>query len=166
MELVLIIGPPGAGKSAVLTALSVALADSDVRHAAFEVDEVSRAHPPVLASRLFANAGLVAQGFRDAEHHLLLVTATIESRWSMEALIDAIGPDRTRSVRLEAEPATLERRIREREPASWTGLERLVAASAPLAATHAKLEDLDLVLSTEGAEPHSVAAAIRAALGV
>jgi len=30
-----------------------------------------------------------------------------------------------------------------------------VAASAPLAATHAKLEDLDIVLSTEGAEPHT-----------
>jgi predicted kinase len=165
MHAILICGAPGAGKSAALTALTDALTDADVRHAAFEVDELTRAHPPVLASRLFSHAGLMAEAYRDAGHDLLLVAATIESQWSLQALSDAIGATTRFVVRLEADPDTLRRRITEREPAGWSGLRSLVAAAEPLAKTHAKLEQIDLTVSTETADPGAIAAEIRRATG-
>ena len=40
-------GPPGAGKTAVLEALSDALSAEDVRHATVEVEALTSAHPPL-----------------------------------------------------------------------------------------------------------------------
>jgi hypothetical protein len=64
-------------------------------------------------------------------------------------------------VRLEAEPDTLRRRIVEREPAGWSGLDALVAASERLGPIIAALDGVALSLSTEGQRPTAVAARIR-----
>ena len=45
MRAVLITGPPGSGKTSVLTALVDALSDDDVPHAALEVEAVVWTHP-------------------------------------------------------------------------------------------------------------------------
>jgi predicted kinase len=165
VDLVLISGAPGAGKSTALTALSDALADADVRHATFEFDALVRSHPPLVANHAFEHVGMLAAAYREKRYPLLLMSATLESRWYYQALVGAIGADSAFLVRLEADPATLERRVREREPAGWSGLERVLSSCAPLAATHAKLEDVDLAISTETASPDHVAAQIRAAIG-
>ena len=161
----LISGAPGAGKSAALTALTDALTDADVRHATFEFDELVRSHPPLVANHAFEHVGLLAAAYRDKRYPLLLMSATLESRWYYQALVGAIGPDSAFLVRLEADPATLERRVREREAAGWSGLDRLLSSCAPLAATHAKLEDVDLALSSEALTPGEIAERIRAAIG-
>ena len=69
-------------------------------------------------------------------------------------------------VRLEAEPATLERRVREREPARWSGLEQLLSAASRLAVTMLSLSGVDLVLSTDDRPREKVAARIRAELSL
>jgi hypothetical protein len=75
--------------------------------------------------------------------------------------LDAISADEHAVVRLEASPVTLERRIVEREPAGWSGLAELVAASARLGPVIADLDAIDLALSTEDARASDVAARIR-----
>ena len=95
MFALVVTGPPGAGKSVVLEALSDALVLDDVRHAVV--------------------------------------------------------------VRLE----TLRRRIIEREPEGWSGLDDLVAASERLSPVIAGLDGIALALSTEGQRPQAVAARIR-----
>src|SRR5678815_3255230 len=44
---VVVIGPPGSGKTSVLTALHDMLADRDAAHAVVEVEAVAWAHPPL-----------------------------------------------------------------------------------------------------------------------
>ena len=43
---VVITGPPGAGKTSVLSALVDALSDDDIAHAAIEVEMLVWTHPP------------------------------------------------------------------------------------------------------------------------
>ena len=46
MFAVVITGPPGAGKTSVLSALVDALSDDDIAHAAVEVEMLVWTHPP------------------------------------------------------------------------------------------------------------------------
>lgn len=79
-------------------------------------------------------------------------------------MLEAAGADEHMLVRLEAEPATLERRLLEREPAGWSGLSALVDASQRLAESMPSLDGVDLVLSTEGQRPDQVAARLELAV--
>ena len=56
MFAVIVTGPPGAGKTVTLTALSGALAGDEVAHAAVDVDEVAWAYLPAveIAARIRA----------------------------------------------------------------------------------------------------------------
>lgn len=76
----------------------------------------------------------------------------------------ALGAEQRFLVRLEAPPTTLVERIAEREPESWSGLAGLVEHTQELAVTMPALQDVDLVLSTDGERPETVAQRIRAAL--
>jgi hypothetical protein len=117
---VLITGPPGAGKTSVLTALVDALTDDDVAHAAIELETLAWTHP-----------------------------ALSEQAWLRH---------------LEAPPATLVDRIVERGPDSWSGLAGLVEHTQELAVSMPALQGVDLVVSTDGERPQTVAQRIRAAL--
>ena len=86
---------------------------------------------------------------------------TAESSEDLRRLLRAVGADEHAVVRLEAEPQTLRRRILEREPAGWSGLEELLAASARLSTVTAGLDGVALALSTEGQRPPTVPERIR-----
>ncbi|GGG07887.1 hypothetical protein GCM10007304_22430 [Rhodococcoides trifolii] len=94
------------------------------------------------------------------------VTATIEDNDYRAARMAALNADHTMLVRLEAEPDTLQRRIRDREPASWSGLDDLVRNARTLADTMVLLTRVDLVISTEGREVDDVASELLSALRV
>ena len=164
MLAVAITGPPGAGKSSAATLVHDALGDAGVANALLELDELDRAYPPVGFDRQHAHAAALAASYRAAGHELLIVTATLEDDAWTAALRTALGAEELLLVRLEAAPATLERRIRAREPAGWSGLEQLVASARALAGRMEALAGVDLVLSTEDAEPAAVAARIEEAL--
>jgi len=164
MFTVVVTGPPGAGKSAVATALHEALGDAGVANALVEVDELERTHPPLGRDRALAHLALLSGSFLTAGYHLLVVTATVEDDDYWRGVLDACGNGAHLLVRLEAPPLVLERRIRAREPAGWSGLGALVAASARLARTMVDLSGVDLVLSTDGQAPEDVAARIAVVL--
>lgn len=159
-------GPPGAGKTAVLEALSDALTAEDIRHATVEVEAITSAHPPLGDDERVMPVEAICGLYRRFGYDLLLVTATVERAEDLRDLVAAIAADAHVVVRLHAEPQTLRRRIIEREPETFTELDELVAASARLAPVIAGLDGIALALGTEGRRPAEVAADIRDAFPV
>jgi GTPase SAR1 family protein len=161
---VLITGPPGVGKTSVLTALVDSLTDDDVPHAAIELETLGWTHPALSEEQWLRHIKTTCALYREAGHQLLLVAETLETNDDLNQLLDVLDADRSFLVRLEAQPATLVERIVEREPESWSGLAGLVEHAQELAATMPALRGVDLVLTTEAQRPEAVAQRIRAAL--
>ena len=151
MRLILITGPPGSGKTSVLTALADALSDDDIPHAAVEVEALAWTHPALDDERRLAHVRTVCAG-----HDLVLVGETIETEADLAALLGAIGAEETFVVQLEAAPDTLAERIVAGEP-HWSGLAALVEHARTMPA----VGGADLELSTEGARAEDIAARIR-----
>ena len=163
MFAVVITGPPGAGKSSVLTALADALSDDDIPHVAREVEALVWAHPALTDQQWTRQLQLNCRLYRDAGHDLLVVAQTLEDDADVAQLLAAVGADAVFLVRLEAPSETLVARIVEREPASWSGLAGLGEHAQQLAQTMPALTGVHLVLGTEGQRSEDVAARIRAA---
>ena len=163
MVAVVLTGPPGAGKTSVLTALVDALSDDDIAHAAVEVEALVWTHPALTDEQWARHVRATCELHREAGHRLLLVAQTLETDADVTMLLAAAGADEVFLVRLEARPATLVERIVEREPPTWSGLDDLVEHAQELAASMPALSRVDLVLSTEGERAEDVAARIRAA---
>jgi len=158
-----ITGPPGAGKTEVLTALSDLLVADDIRHIGVEVEALTAAHPPLEDHQWTAPLRAVCSLYRKFGYKLLLVTVTVESQSDLDAVLGAIGADEHAVVRLDADPSTLRRRIVERERGGWLGLDKLLAAAARITPVIARLDGIALALSTESERPEAVAQRIRAA---
>lgn len=157
VRVVVITGPPGAGKSSVATELHDALGDRGVPNALVEVDELERCYPPVPLEHVVRHLRELAESYVAHGCEVLFVTATLEDDAYAARLLAALpGRDRV-VIRLEADPDTLEARIRAREPAGWSGLEELVASARHLAATMSTLRGVDLVASTQDAPADLVA---------
>jgi broad-specificity NMP kinase len=135
---VLITGPPGSGKTSVLTALSDALSDDGVAHAALEVEAIVGTHPALDEDARLRHVRVNCALLRKAGPELLVVGDTVETSAELAALREAVGADEVFVVRLRAEPDTLAERIIAREPPG-----------------------ADLVLCTEGETAEAVAARIR-----
>jgi gluconate kinase len=161
---VIITGPPGVGKSSVLTALVDELTDADVAHAAIELETLAWTHPALGDELWLRHIQSTCALYREAGHQLLLVAETLETDDDLDRLRDVLGAEECFLVRLEAAPATLVERIIEREPESWSGLAGLVEHTQELAVTMPALRGVDLVLTTDAQRPEAVAHRIRAAL--
>ncbi|HTU14962.1 MAG TPA: hypothetical protein VMF31_07175 [Solirubrobacterales bacterium] len=159
----IVTGPPGAGKSSTATKFHDELGDEGIANALIEIDELERSYPAIGRERSIHHLGQLCASYRELEPAVLTVTATIEDDGYLSDVITALGADETFVVRLEAGDRELERRIREREPEGWSGLDELVESSALLAATMPGLSRIDLVLDTEALSPDEVVADIRAA---
>jgi ribose 1,5-bisphosphokinase PhnN len=163
MFAVVLSGPPGAGKTSVLTALADALADDDLAHGVVDGEALVWAHPAPSAEEHGRRVATVCRLHREAGHRLLLVAQTVETDEELARLLGAVGADDYLLVRLEAGPATLAKRITEREPEGWSGLSPLVDRAKALAATMPAIRGFELVLRTEGERPEAVARRIREA---
>lgn len=161
MLVLVLTGPPGAGKTSVLTALVDALSDDDIAHAAVEVEALAWTHPAPTDEQWTRQLRSACALHRDAGFELLLVAQTLESDHDVAQLLGAVEADAHFLVRLEARPDTLAARIAAREPRSWSGLPGLVAHANVLAATMPALRGVHLVVSTENVRPEEVAARIR-----
>jgi Mrp family chromosome partitioning ATPase len=158
---VVITGPPGAGKSSVLTALENALADDGIRHAAIETEALVWAHPdPTPEQRLRHVAALCAL-YRESGYDLLLFADPIETDVELHELLDAASADGHALVRLDADERTLRERIVDREPAGWSGLAGLLERSSAIKARMAALPVAHLVIDTDAHDASACAALIR-----
>jgi hypothetical protein len=162
MLVVLIIGPPGVGKTSTLTALEDLLTDRDVRHAAVEVEALSWAHPPLSDPLTFRNVAAIRDAYAEAGYDLLVCGATVTSEAYLEGLFQALRPAERIVVRLDADEPTLRERIERREPPEWSGLAGLLSAVGELAAISRSLENIDAVYSTTDLSPDEIALRVNA----
>ena len=139
MFAVVITGPPGAGKTTVLTALQNVLADDGIKHAVIEVEALAWAWAYPLTDE---------QSFRHLASGVTVAPQTSDGHLS--ALLRALAPTERLVVRLDANAATLRQRIVDREPPEWSGLPQLVEATEGIARASRLLEDVDMTCSTEG----------------
>jgi shikimate kinase len=160
---VVVVGPPGSGKTSVLTALHDLLADSDVAHAVIEAEAVAWAHPPAGDEQTFRHLESLCRMYDEAGCELILVGATATSGDYMARLFAAVRAADHLVVRLEANPSTLRERIVDREPPEWSGLRHLVDATEQIARASSSLEGVDLVCSTEDSSAVAVADRIQRA---
>jgi AAA domain len=154
-------GPPGVGKTAVLTALENALADDKIRHAVVEVEALSWAHPPLSDTESLLHLATFRELYVARGYDLLLCGATITSPGYMHELIAALSADKQLVVRLEADPSVLRQRIIEREPPSWSGLPSLLDATEKIVKVGNLLPHVDAVFSTVNVSPVQIAEQIR-----
>lgn len=127
MDLLLITGPAGVGKSTLCFEMSAQLAAADVHHAVIESDELDRVHPrpgPPELDRLQPGATDVSSinlaamwsTYRALGHTRLIMSGVMmhldfDKRWILAAIPDA----RITVVRLLAAEATLLARVARRE---------------------------------------------------
>jgi broad-specificity NMP kinase len=158
---VVVTGPPGAGKTSCLTALTDALVDDGVAHATLDMDEVAWAYPfPTIEERA-ALLGNAWEGHRRMGHDLLLLSEVVESNAHLAQLLESVGADGHLLVRLEAAPATMQQRIVEREPPGWSGLQYLLGEVERYAVSLTELDGVHVTLDSERLSPEEEAARIR-----
>jgi hypothetical protein len=163
MFAVVLTGPPGAGKTVTLTALSDALVKDGVAHSAVDVDDVAWAYPfPDLAQRC-EHLRAWADPHRRAGRDVLLVAEVIESPGHLIDVLAAVGADDHLLVRLDAALATLRQRIIAREPPGWSSLEYLLDETPGLQAGLAELRGAHLVINSEQATVPQIVDQIRSA---
>jgi chloramphenicol 3-O-phosphotransferase len=159
-----LIGAPGAGKTAVLEALTTLLEIDGVRYGAIESEQLSRGLPLLTASEWTPQLEAVLALQRKAGRRLFLVTATTENVDELRAVIDATRVEPVLVVCLSAPPEVVAQRVAEREPDRWPGKQRLIAHARDLAGSLPLLDDIDLVIDTEPQDAEDVARQIRDAM--
>jgi chloramphenicol 3-O-phosphotransferase len=157
-------GAPGAGKSSVLEALSDLLADDGVSHGCLEAEQLAWGHPWLSHARCFEQLAVIARMQRGFGRTLFLVTVTAETTDDLRAVLDAFAPSRSLTICLVAAPATHADRVLAREPAGWSGRERLADHARDLAARVPELDGIDLTVDTDGRTAEDVAREVRDAL--
>lgn len=163
MFAVIVTGPPGAGKTVTLTALSDALVKDQVAHAAVDVDEVAWMYPfPNLAQRC-EHLRAWCDPHRRAGQDVLLVAEVIESSGHLIDVLASVGADDHLLVRLDAAPATLRQRIIAREPPGWSSLEWLLDETPRLQDALAKLDGVHAVVNSEHLTPTQIVDRVRSA---
>lgn len=154
-------GPPGAGKSSVLDALSTLLEIDEIPFGAIETEELARGWPWVTSEQWLPQLASASEFQRRAGRHLVLVVATTETEHELRAVIEAVNADQAIVVCLTAPPEMAARRVAGREPDSWPGKSYLIEHARKLAVEIPSLPGIDAALSTCDRESEEVAAELK-----
>jgi predicted kinase len=148
-RLLVLTGSMGAGKSTILAEISDLLAARDIVHAAIDADTLSVAHPPRGTMRIMdTNLAAVIANYAAAGIDRFIVAEALETRASLNGLIQIAGASDAITCRLRAPVRLMRDRVRTREQGILTDayvarvevLERLL--------DHASVEDFSV--STDG----------------
>jgi chloramphenicol 3-O-phosphotransferase len=159
---VVLTGPPGAGKSTALEALTDALHDDGLRHASIEIEAISWAHPALTQEQRLRHLRALSDLYRNEGFDLILVAAPVASTSSLNDLLAALHAKDHLLVRFDAPDETLRQRIVSREPAGWSQLDKLLERARELRETMASLDGVHLSIDTHDVEPSDVVRQIRA----
>jgi hypothetical protein len=161
VQAVVLIGPPGVGKSTTLTLLSNSLEIEGVAHAVVEVESLALGYPYPPFQQALAALPRVVELHRGAGLRLLLAAATPEDQVELDALLEALGCPQTTVIRLDAPPGTGVARVTAREPAEWSGLAQLRDTARHLGARLDGLVRVDGVIDTHESTSAEVVAKVR-----
>lgn len=158
-------GPPGAGKSSVLEALTTLLEIDGVEYSALESEQLAWGSPWLSAAQWLPQLAAVMALQRDVGRRLLLVAATTETTDELRGVAEAVGADRTLVVLLVAAPDVVAARIDAREPDRWPGKADLISHARRLAVAMPRdLEGVDARIETGGRAAVDVAVEVREVL--
>ncbi len=155
-------GPPGAGKSSVLEALTTLLEIDGVEYSALESEQLAWGSPWLATAQSLPQLAAVMALQRDAWRRLFLVAATTETTDELRGVAEAVGADRTLVVLLVAAPDVIAARIEAREPDRWPGKADLIShARRPAVSMPRELEGVDARIETGGRAAVDVAVEVR-----
>jgi GTPase SAR1 family protein len=161
---VVLTGPPGAGKSSVLSELATLLEIEGVGFGALESEQLGWGSPWLYGEPWLRQLRAVLELQRQAGRRRFLVAATTETTEELAALHDAIAVDHVVSVLLGAPAEVVAARIDAREPDAWPGKQRLIEHARRLAVSMRNLAGIDIQFDTADQDAGHVAVQLRAAL--
>jgi hypothetical protein len=143
----------GAGKTTVLGEASDLLTAANVPHGAIDLDYLCAGHIPAASAEdlLYRNVRAVADNYRACGIERLLIAAAVDSAEMRVRLREATGAVSLVICRLTAPIATMQERVRVREPGMWQAqfVARVVVLERQLDAC--AVEDFSLRNEHEGA---------------
>jgi hypothetical protein len=119
IPVLVVTGPIGVGKSAVLYEADSLLVAAGSRHATVELEELARCWSPAIeparAAFVYRNLAAVWANFAAVGADRLLLSALVERRTDVEGVVEAVPGTVVTVARLHAPLAVLEQRVRSRE---------------------------------------------------
>lgn len=159
---VILTGPPGAGKSSVLEALTTLLEIDGVEFSALESEQLAWGSPWLSAEQWLPQLAAVMALQQKVGRRLFLVAATTETTDELRSVIAAVGADRSLVVLLVAAPEVVAARIDAREPDLWPGKANLIEHARSLAVSMPRdLTGVDAEVRTEDRAAVDVATELR-----
>jgi adenylylsulfate kinase len=168
VDVVLVSGTLGVGKTAVSDEMSLQLQGAGVPHGLIDVDALDQClpHPaddPWGERLACANLAAVAANFRRHGARRLVLARAVQGRQQLAGYRDAIPGARITVVRLEGSPETIRRRLQDREVGSLR--EWFVSRTDGLGADLENAAVEDFVVSNDGRSVPEVASEILDRLG-
>jgi chloramphenicol 3-O-phosphotransferase len=157
---VILIGAPGSGKSSLMDELCTRMEIDRVDFGAIESEQLGWGSPPLAADEWIGQLRAVLDMQRAAGRRRFLIAATVESQRELDALVEAVGAERSLVVCLVVSAGVLAARIEAREPDRWPGKEALVAHARELAEPIPALGGIDLLLDSETADAEELGAEV------
>ena len=155
VELLLITGSPGVGKSSAAELLSDLLAEAGVAHAVVDLDELDRRGALPGPDLHFENLAAVCRNYAAAGVRRLVLAWTLDSAAELARLSGAVPGAWITVCRLRADPATVVARVARRETPSMR--EQLQAFALKYASRMERERPGDIVLETQGRHLSEVA---------
>jgi dephospho-CoA kinase len=166
---IVLTGPPGAGKTSVLERLTTELERDGVEYGALDSEQLGWGSPWLSAEIQLMQLAAVLDLQKKAGRRRFLLAATTETTDDLTALVAASDADRAVVVLLTAPPELVASRLDAREPDDWPGKQQLIEHARYLSETMPELVGIDVRISTEDRHPNDVARELRdelRALGV
>jgi hypothetical protein len=155
MQVLVVTGSMGSGKTTMIGELSDLLASRGIAHAAIDIDAFGNAHDPLgaidLAAVAYRNVAAAVGNYAARGVTTFVLAGAIETAVELTQLQDAVGTTDMVVCRLGAPLAVMQDRVRRREPGMWQQkyVDRVGVLEAAL--DQAAIEDFAVV--NDGARP-------------